>query len=104
MVDYYKKYLKYKAKYLELQKQLGGDPPKKKIDSYDENCTKSNTYENCSVKKGNTQGNCIASTRAGKKVCGYYRKCDDKCAVRESFKNDGICEKIKNECTFIPNK
>ena len=24
MVDYYKKYLKYKAKYLELQKQLGG--------------------------------------------------------------------------------
>jgi len=23
-IDYYKKYLKYKAKYLELQKQLGG--------------------------------------------------------------------------------
>ena len=29
MVDYYKKYLKYKAKYLELQKQLGGKNCKK---------------------------------------------------------------------------
>lgn len=48
MVDYYQKYLKYKAKYLKLQKQLGGSCS-----------TKPDNGEWCVCTKRNNRGVCI---------------------------------------------
>jgi hypothetical protein len=57
MVDYYKKYLKYKAKYLELQKQLGG---------LDKQCEIGNI-------KGDTVMSCITKD-----------KYDGKCVIKDN--------------------
>lgn len=52
MVDYYKKYLKYKAKYLELQNQLGGvSTNNRDIDSQ--------TNKSYQCEKKDKQGTCV---------------------------------------------
>ncbi len=46
-IDYYEKYLKYKAKYLELQKQLGGAPFRIECQDLNGNILQDKSHEKC---------------------------------------------------------
>jgi hypothetical protein len=99
MVDYYKKYLKYKAKYIHLQNELKGGVNECIYESNSCNLNKYNKdykdyikYGNCEMIKG---------------VCSFHQKCKN--STSEDVCNQNIGDKIckwdsnSNRC-YNPNK
>lgn len=66
MIDYQKKYLKYKAKYLELKKQMGGK------DNGTDKCILNKDHKRCDVKVKDGTGRC--AILPDKKNCKFIPK------------------------------
>ena len=99
-IDYYKKYLKYKAKYLELQKQLGGGDSICHFGS-----TKLCEYRSRSdQEKYKKYGDCESSS--GNQFCLFHQKCHKSKNEKECKDNfvDLLSKSTGKRCEWNPEK
>jgi hypothetical protein len=102
MEDYYKKYLKYKAKYLELKAQIGGKEkecvetkwPKTSPNKGIKSCSTLSEkliYGDCEIKNGS---------------CKFHQKCGKSNNEYDCTNNKGIknCEWKNNSCINVSKK
>lgn len=70
-IDYYKKYLKYKAKYIELRDQIGSGLRLKKVLCNRKCCDKNEVNEHCGCKKYKEPS--VHSKNLSCKSCGHSK-------------------------------
>jgi hypothetical protein len=114
-MDYYQKYIKYKTKYLELKKLIGGDPRKEVVNcnANDNNKKACNKVAGCVYKKDGIckQKHCLNRSTIG---CRNIAGCqlglstinnnDLICVTQcEKYTNPENCSNV-NECKWNDNK
>lgn len=103
-IDYYQKYLKYKAKYLELQNQIGNGPFRKLLCNK-KCCKKNEALEDCGCNKFSKPS--VHSKSFDCTICGHSKgsHVGGKCTSQVTRKKECECkgfqtkEKEKNDET-----